>query len=155
MADHVIIQVRDAVITKLKAGVTAVTNRVYTSDQEPVDDSLVPFLMVELQDDSAERISVGGFGNLLEDVQASVIVHCVVKALGDVEQAAYNLRRDVETTLLSTTAGATLDGKIVNTQRLGGSPTRRSNGDYEGYAIALQFVMTIRHLESNADSFSS
>lgn len=155
MADHVIIQVRDAVIAKLKTGVTLVTNRVFTTDEEPQDDASLPFVMVELMEDSAERLSIGGFGTILEDLTHTMMIHCVVKALGDVEQAAFAIRAQVESTLLGSTAGATLDGKVPNTRRTGASTTRRSNGEYEGYCVALQFEFTIRHLEHNADSFSS
>ena len=157
MADHVIIQVRDAVITKLQAGVSAVSNRVYRADQEPTDAGSCPFLMVELGADGDERIGVNGGTTApanLEQIALTIIVHCVVKQDGDAEAAAYNLRRDVETSLLGTIAALTLDGKIQMTTRLSGDPQQNTLGDQEAYKVALQFQMLIYHLESSPDSFT-
>ena len=159
MADHVIIQVRDAVISRLTSAVTAVSSRVYRSDEEPTDASLCPFLMVELAGDNDERIAinggaVAGIPANLESIALTVMVHCVVKQDGDAEAAAYNLRRDVESALLGTVAALTLDGKVQMTTRLAGEPRQDSVGDQEAYKLALQFQMLIYHLESQPDSFS-
>lgn len=157
MANHVIIQVRDAVITKLQSGVNAVSNRVYRKDEEPTDSGSCPFLMVELGSDVDERIGINGGTTApanLEQIALTIIVHCVVKQDGDAEAAAYNLRRDVETSLLGTIAALTLDGKIQMTTRLAGDPAQDSVGDQEAYKVALQFQMLIYHLESSPDSFT-
>lgn len=156
MADHVIVQVRDALITRLKAQVSAVSNRVFRMDEEPTDLDQCPYLMVQLGADNDERMGVNGSASdpsILEDINQTIFIHCVVKAAGDMEAAAYNLRRDVETALLATAAGLNLDGKVAMTTRVGAQPEQDSEGELEAYAVALQFEFKIRHLEGSPDSF--
>jgi len=157
MPDHVIIQVRDAVIARLKTAATVAGNNVFRKDEEPQDDTLCPFIMVECGGDTAERDSLNG-GNgatpsILEMLDASTIIHCVVKQSGDAEQAAYNLRGQVEAALLGSAAALTLDGKVQMTTRRAAQPRQDVLGDLESYAVALQFQHNIWHLESQPTSF--
>ncbi len=162
MADHVIIQVRDDVIARLKAAVTAVSSRVYRPDEAPqpdeVDDSRVPYLMVRVGDDSDDPMGVnGGDGSapqLLESINLVLYVYCAVKQDGDAEKAAYNLRRDVETALLGTVAGLTLGGKAQLVKRVAGANNRDDAIDQGAYSAALQFEVQIVHLQGLPDSFT-
>lgn len=162
MADHVIIQARDALITRLKAGVSAVSGRVYRSDEAPqpdeVDESRVPFLVVQLGGDSDEPIGINGASGsdpeLLEDINQVMYVHHVVKQDGDAEKAAYNLRRDTETALLATAAGLRLDGMVQMVMRVAGSNNRDDDIDQGAYDATVQLEVKIRHLQGRPDSFT-
>lgn len=162
MADHVIIQIRDELIARLKVGVASVSNRVYRPDEAPqpgeVDDTRIPYLMVQVGDDGDERMGMNGASGinpqLLEDINQAFFVHCVVKQDGDAEKAAYNLRRDLEQTLLATADALTLGGKAQMTTRVGGSNNRDDAIDQAAYAAVVQLEVKIRHLEGNPDSFT-
>jgi hypothetical protein len=161
MANHVIIQVRDALIAKLKAGVPGVSNRVYKFGEvqfEEVDENNSPFILVQLADDSAEIMAVNSVGGgalaILEDLKPTIFVHCIVKMSGDAEAAAYNVRGDVEATLLATTAGRTLDGKVTDIVRVAAGNNRDEASDLGVYSSALQLEVQIRHIDGQPTSFS-
>lgn len=160
MTDHVIIQVRDEVITRLKAGVASVSNRVYLKHEVPqpeeLDATLSPALIVWLGDDSDERIGVNGASNapsVLEDINLVFYVACLAKADGDVEKTAYNLRSEVETTLLGSDAALTLGGKVSMLTRVSGANNRDDAPDQGAYNALLQFEAKITHLEGQPTSF--
>lgn len=158
MADHVFIQVRDEFIDRLKAGVTAVSNRVYTFDQEPVDESKCPYLIVEISDDQAQPDAIGGAADdppsLLELVQVRVGVHCVVSVNTDPEKAAYALRATVETTLLGSRNALSLGGKVLRVRRTGGDNGVQAMGETVAYRASAEFIVDIYKLERLADSFT-
>jgi hypothetical protein len=161
MADHVIIQARDQLITLLKAGVAAVSGRVYRPDEAPkpgeVDETRTPYLMVQVGDDSDEPLGInGGAGEpqLLESINQAFFVHAVVKQDGDAERAAYNLRRDVESTLLATANALTLGGRIQMLTRLAGANNRDDAIDQGAYAAVVQLQARIFHLQGSPDSFT-
>lgn len=160
MTDHVIIQVRDDIITRLKAGVTSVSSRVYRKDEiqpEEIDATNSPALVVWLGDDVDERMgmnaSSSGIPSILEEINQTLFVGCLAKADGDVEKTTYNLRADVETTLLGTDAGLTLGGKVVMLTRVAGANNRDDAPDQGAYNALLQFEVKIRHLEGLPTSF--
>jgi hypothetical protein len=106
VTDHVVIQARDALVARLKDQVASVGERVYLMHEVPpeeVSSDNSPFIVVQLGDDQDERAGMNNNGDvpdILEDIKLSIFVHCVVKMDGDAEQAAYNLRAEVETALL-------------------------------------------------------
>lgn len=161
MTDHVIIQVRDEVITRLKAGVTSVSNRVYLKHEVPqpeeLDAALSPALVVWLGDDADERIAVNGDSNapaILEDINLVFFVSCLVKADGDIEKTAYNLRGEVEATLLGSNAALTLGAKVSMLTRVSGVNNRDDSPDQGAYNAQLQFEAKITHLEGQPTSFT-
>lgn len=162
MGDHVIIQVRDDVISRLKTAVPDVSNRVYRPDEAPqpgeVDDSRVPYLMVRVGDDSDEMMGVNGASGtdpqILEAINLVLYVYCAVKQDGDAEKAAYNLRRDVESAFLATADGLSLGGKVQNVSRVAGANNRDDAIDQGAYSAALQFQIQIVHLQGQPDSFT-
>jgi hypothetical protein len=81
-------------------------------------------------------------------------VHCIVKMSGDAEKTAYNLRGDVEATLLATVAGRTLDGKVTDIVRVAAGNNRDEATDLGVYSSALQLEVQIRHLDGQPTSFS-
>lgn len=153
MTDHVIIQVRDDLVTRLKAGVTSVEERVYLGHEVPAEEVRAedsPFVVVTLGDDAAEIVGVNGgvSPSILEDINATYFVHCVAKMDGDAELAAYAVRAEVETTLFSTVDGLQLGGKVVRIVRVAAANNRDEAGDLGAYNVALQIEAKIRHLES-------
>lgn len=162
MANHVIIQTRDAIIARLVAGVSAVSSRVYKRDSEAVDASKCPHLVVEIGDFSspAESGSLNGGDattpRILQDTLVVFLVRCVVQQVqdADAEDAAFDLVTAVESTLMGTIAGKTLGGTIVDLHRLGGSPAQDSGGELETYSVVLQFQAWLRHLQGTPDSFT-
>lgn len=162
MADHVIVQVRDALVAWLKANVTSVSGRVFLPHEAPVpgevDDTNTPYLMVRIGDDSGERIGDNGAAApalaILEDLTVVFFVYCVTKLDGDTEQAAYNLRRDVEQALFSTVQGATLGGLVPLIRRPAAANNRDDAIDQGAYGVGIQLEVPIRHLEGAPDSFS-
>lgn len=160
MTDHVVIQVRDEVVSRLKAGVAAVSDRVYLMHEVPpeeIDASNSPFLVVQVGDDGAELIGVNGASSapaVLEDLNLALFVHCVVKMDGDAEKTAYGLRADAETALLATDDALTLGGKVVTLTRVAAANNRDEALDQGAYAVALQLEAKIRHLEGSPTSFT-
>lgn len=159
MTDHVIIQVRDELISRLKAGVSSVSSRVYRKDEiqsEEMPAENAPALIVWLGDDSDERIGVNGADSapaILEDINLTIFVACMTKADGDTEKTAYNMRSEVETTLLGSDAGLTLGGKVAMITRVAGSNNRDDTPDQGAYNAVLQIEAKIRHLEGLPTSF--
>ena len=161
MADHVIIQSRDAIIARIKAASTSASTRVYAVHEVPVDQVEVtsPFVLVEIGDDDDERMAMGGgpdptIPQILEDIRQSYFIHCIAKLDGDAEKSAYNLRGEVEAALLATTAGLTLSGTVQMLTRVGGFNNRDQAIDQEVFNAAIQVVAQIRHLEGAPTSFT-
>lgn len=160
MTDHVVIQARDDIVTRLKAAVTAVSNRVYLMHEvqpEEVDADNSPFLVVQVGDDTAEILGVNSADaarEILEDLAVPVFVTCVVKADGDAEASAYELRAVVETALLGTVDGNTLGGKVQRISRVAAANNRDEALDQGAYAITLQLEVLITHLQGSPTSFT-
>lgn len=161
MADHVIVQSRDAIIARIKAAATSAGSRVYAMHEVPASDVDVtsPFVMVELGDDEDERMALGGgpdpaVPQILEDIRQSYYIHCVAKLDGDAEKAAYNLRGEVEAALLGSTAGLTLGGTVQMLTRTAGFNNRDQAIDQEVFNAGIQVVAQIRHLEGAPTSFT-
>lgn len=159
---HVLIQVRDEVITRLKAGVPSVANRVYRYDEVPpeeIPEDLLPAVVVWLGDDHAERVGENGDGDptvpsILEDITQVIYIACAVKTTSDPEKTAYDIRSEVETTLLGTSAGLTLGGRVVMLSRVAGSNNRDDALEIGAYNVQLQLEALVRHLERLPTSFT-
>lgn len=160
MSDHVIIQARDALIAILKEEVDSVAERVYKAGEVPQEELSAersPFIVVQLGGDQDERISMNNGSaapDILEDVKATIFVHCVVKMDGDAELAAYNVRSEVETALLSTNNGLTLGGAAVMISRVAADNNRDEALDQGAYNVALQFEVLIQHPEGRPTSLT-
>ena len=161
MADHVVIQVRDAIIARIKAASTSAGTRVYAPHELQAEQAgaTSPFAIVEVGDDQDQRQAIGSGADpagpqILEDMNATVFVHCVAKLDGDAEKTAYALRGEVEAALLASTAGLTLGGLVPMLVRTGGFNNRDQAIEQEAYAASAQFVVQIRHLEGNPTSFT-
>ena len=161
MADHVIIQARDAIITRLKAAATAAGTRVYRTDEWLLGEieTTSPFAVVEIGDDTDEVMAIGGGANpavpeILEDIVLVVYVHCVAKLDGDAEKTALNLRGQVEASLLGSLAGKTLDGLVFDIRRTGGEVARNQDTDQEVFNARVQLEVVIRHLQGDPTSSS-
>lgn len=161
MADHIYIQARDEIISRLAAGVSAVSSRVYKQDDQVTDASRCPYLMVEVDagaapEDGSLNGSNGTVPAILQDEFIAVNVHCVVQQLqdGDGEKAAFALAAAAETALLATNAAKTLGGIAVNVRRPTVNTSRDTGGALETYAVSLGFQVWLRHLESRPDSFT-
>lgn len=161
MADHVIIQVRDAIITRLKAASTAAGTRIYRVDEYQMGDidATSPFVVLEVGDDADEVMSVNGGADpavpqILEDIALTVFAHCVAKLDGDAEKTAINLRGQVEASLLGSLAGKTLDGLVADVRRPAGAVARNQETDQEIFQSTLQLEVLIRHVQGSPTSFT-
>lgn len=159
---NVIIQVRDDLITRLKAGLPSIESRVFAFGElqlEEVAEDDLPAIYVEVADDSAEDVGVNGGSsddvpNVLEDLDVGYNVYCIVKQGGDAEKLAYALRSEVETALFDSIGARTLDGKVVWLRRQAGANNRDDAIDTNAYSASLRLVGKIRHLDKNPDSFT-
>lgn len=161
MANHVVIQVRDAIVSRLAAAATAAGSRVYRTDQwllGEIEDTS-PFIVVEVGGDDAEVMALGSGAassapQILEDLNLTVFIHCVAKLDGDAEKVAVNLRGEVEASLLGSLAGKTLGGLVVDVRRPGGSAVRNQEIEQEVFGSVLQLEVQIRHLQGEPTSFT-
>lgn len=159
MSDHVIIQARDSLIALLKAAATAAATRVYRWDEvlvTEIDSGNSPLIIVLLGDETDERMAVNGSASdpaILEDINKTIFVHCVVKMDGDAEKAAVNLRGQAEAAVLGTVAGLTLGGKALMVTRVAAANNRDEALDQGAYNEVLQLEVKIRHLEGQPTSF--
>lgn len=161
MAEHVIIQVRDDIISRIKAASTAASTRVYAPYEVPAEEvsTTSPFVIVEVGDDQDERMAIGSGADpagpqILEDINLNVLVHCIAKLDGDAEKTAYALRGEIETTLLGTAAGITLGGLVSMLTRVAGFNNRDQAIEQEAYNAGIQLAVKIRHLEGSPTSFT-
>lgn len=160
MTDHVIIQTRDEIISRLKLAATAAADRIFRWDEVPPQEVAAensPFIVVQVGDDTDERMAINGSPAepmILEDINVTVFIHCVAKADGDAEKISMNLRGDVEAALLGTAAGLTLGGKVLMITRVAAANNRDEALDQGAYNEALQLEVKIRHLEAQPTSFT-
>ena len=161
MANHVIIQTRDAIVARLAAAGTAASTRVYRTDEWLIGEieTTSPFIVVELGDDADEVMGVGSGAaasapEILEDIVLVVFVHCVAKLDGDAEKTAMNLRGEVEASLLGSVAGKTLSGTVLDVRRVGGSVARNQETDQEVFDATVQLEVVIRHVQGSPTSFT-
>ncbi len=161
MADHVIIQVRDAIITRLKAAGTSAGTRIYRIDEWLSTEigASFPFAVVELGGDTDETMGIGSGADpsgpaILEDMNVTVLVHAIAKLDGDAEKTAFNLRGEIEASLFGSVAGKTLGGLVVDIRRPGGAVSRNQEIEQEVFSSSLQLEVQIRHLQGNPTSFT-
>lgn len=151
MAAHVIQQVRDAIVSALRAqgNGLSITN-VFPYKDRPQDSTKTPYLYVRTRDDADERMALGLPSE--ERILAVFEVIIVVFQTGDFEAAALNLRVQAELALLGSLAALTLGGKVVMLTRTGAHVEEDdSSGTKPTYAIHLNFEAQIRHMESQPD----
>lgn len=161
MTDHVVIQVRDAVIARLAVASTAAGARVYKVADVEVGQvgATVPFLLVVVGTAPRERMGVGNGPDplapqILEDVALDLVVHCVTKMNGDAEKVAWNLAGEVDASLLATVAGKTLSGLVFDTAPVSWAPQQSQFADLEAYEVEATYRITIRHIEGAPTSAS-
>jgi hypothetical protein len=161
MTDHVIIQVRDAVITRLTAASTAAGTRVYKAGDVDVEQigETVPFLLVRVGQSPRERMAIGSGSDsaapqVLEDIYLALMVHCVTKMDGDSEKVAYNLAGEVDVSLLATMAGKTLSGLVFDITPVSLDPDQNQFADQQAYQVLAEYRVIIRHLEGAPTSFT-
>jgi len=93
MADHICMQVREAIVASL-VGLPTTGNRVYASRVVPVEDSEIPCLLVALEE---ERITHGSVGYpRLVIREAYVTVKAVVKSNSNFDNKVDAIRLEVE-----------------------------------------------------------
>ena len=161
MANHIVIQTRDAIIARLQAAVTAVSSRVYKRDSEPTDKSLCPYIVVEVGSGSAlaeDTAHNGGtdptLPNVMQDLRASYTIRCVVQQDSDAEAAAFLIFSAVCTALLGTVAAKTLSGTVVDVHGGSFDVEQDANVELETYAVIAPFDVWIRYLQRTPDSFN-
>lgn len=151
MADHVVIQVRDAIIAALQGQGSGLSSaNVFASKGRPKDISIVPYLYVEYEDDQAERESLG-FPSL-EQLETTYSIVIVVAQTGDYEKAAFLLRNQVELALLGTVSAMTLGGKVQLMTRTQARKEVDETATKPVYSLTLTVVARIRHQESLPDT---
>lgn len=161
MADHVIIQVRDALITRIKAAATSASTRVYAPHEVQLEDVNVtsPFAVVEVGDDQDSRMGLANGADpaateTLETMSLTVFVHCIAKLDGDAEKTAYALRGQIEASLLATAAGLTLGGLVQMITRVAGFANRDQAIEQEVFNAGMQLEVQIVHIEGSPTSFT-
>lgn len=161
MADHVVIQVRDAIITRLKAASTSAGQRVYAPHELEMEDvsTTSPFAVVEIGGDQDTRMGLANGADpaatqILETIALTVFVHCIAKLDGDAEKTAYALRGEIEASLLATSAGLTLGGLVQMIARVAGFASRDQAIEQEVFNAGIQLEVQIVHLEGNPTSFT-
>jgi hypothetical protein len=151
MADHLIIQVRDAILAQI-TGLTTTGAHAFLLTEVPEDESVLPCVAIEYQDDTSEPIGLGFPGPT--NLGAVYIIHCVVKQKGDSEKAAFLVRKEVEAALFGTALAKTLNGLVLWIRAVGGDSDRSEKLNVPGYSARLQVQAMIRHLESRPDSIA-
>lgn len=147
MADHVVIQIRDALKAKITGLATTGANVFLHSEQ---DQATVPCVLVEYADDSDERVSIGV--PAIEDLNTTFWLHILVKQIGDFEKAAFAIRKEIEQAILGSIAGLTLDGSLQLLTRAAAQKGEDQLLDKPVYRLSLQIAAKIRHKESLPDS---
>lgn len=151
MSDHVIIQVRDAILARIKGLFTTGPNALlYTETELP--ETLLPCVMIQYQEDSTEPISLGY--PALVDVGPVFLLHCVVKQKDDFEQAAFLVRSEVEAALFGTAEAKSLGGLVQWIRCVAAEGDRHEAAEIPAYRLTLQVQARLRHLESRPDSFN-
>lgn len=151
MADHVIQQVRDAIVAALSAPPLADCGNVFLYRDRPQDVSKTPFIYVQTGDDNDSDEAIGY--PTLEDLVTAYTVSIVVNQTGDYEAKALTIRKQVEQVLFPVAAPNTLGGKVLRLQRTSGRPEQDDTGAKPVYVIHLNVVAQIRHLSTQPDSF--
>lgn len=105
MADHLHKQIRSALVTAL-TGLTTSGSRVYANRLQPLADALQPTLLVSLDDEQAEALTVHASPILERTLELSVVAH--VKATSGLDDTLDLMSKEVETALAT---GITLSGR--------------------------------------------
>ena len=150
MANHIIQQVRDDLLSRI-TGLTTTGANAFLFNQIPQDETKVPFLYLRTLDDQDQRVSLGY--PCVEEMLLNFEISIVVYANGDYESAALNIRKEIELALFGSIAAVTLGGKIVLLTRPSAQIDEDETGGKPTYVIRLQITAQVRHLESQPDSF--
>jgi len=108
MADHLHKQIRAAVVTKL-TGLTTSGVRVYANRLAPLPDAQLPALLITLDDESAEGVTIGS--PQLQERTLTLVVAASAKATSALDDTLDLMSKEVETALAAgiTVAGVLLD----------------------------------------------
>lgn len=150
MADHVVIQVRDDIVTRLNA-ITSILNKTFVWDDAARKEGEMPCVLVEMQGDQDEPGAIGFPAP--EDMLVEYLLRILVEQTTDCEKAAHNIRADIESVLLGTVDGKTLGGKVQWLARSGADNERTFDGEKPVYRCTLRITAHLRHLESQPTSF--
>lgn len=150
MANHIIQQVRDDLLSRI-TGLTTTGANAFLFNQIPQDETKVPFLYLRTLDDQDQRATLGY--PCVEEMLLNFEISIVVYANGDYEAAALNIRKEIELALFGSIAAVTLGGKIVLLTRPSAQIDEDETGGKPTYVIRLQITAQVRHLESQPDSF--
>jgi hypothetical protein len=149
--DHIIIQVRDAIRAQL-TNLAVTQGNVFLYSEAAFDESHLPLLAIEYQEDSAEPIGLGF--PAAEDLGPVYQVHILVKQKGDYEQAAFLVRNQVESALFGTREAKTLGGLVQWVRRVSAECARDESVDKPVYRLTLQLQAKVRHFEAAPESGS-
>ncbi len=108
MADHLHKQIRTAVVTRL-TGLTTSGSRVYANRLQPLPDALSPTLLITLDEERAEGLTM--HAPQMQERTLSVVVSAVAKASASLDDTLDLMSKEVETALAAgiTVGSSTLD----------------------------------------------
>ena len=108
MADHLHKQIRAAVVTKL-TGLTTSGSRVFANRLQPLPDALSPTLLITLDEERAEGITL--HAPYMQERALTVVVSAVAKATSGLDDTLDLMSKEVETALA---AGITVAGRLLD-----------------------------------------
>jgi hypothetical protein len=108
MADHLHKQIRTALVTKL-TGLTTSGVRVYANRLQPLPDALSPTLLITLDEERAEGITL--HAPQMQERSLTVVVSAVAKATSALDDTLDLMSKEVETALA---AGITVAGRLLD-----------------------------------------
>jgi len=97
MADHVRQQIRDAVVT-LVTGLTTTGTNVFASRVWPIQPASLPGLLVYLERDDVEYVTMG-LGNRRQARTAEIIIEALVQGTSNIDNTLDTIGKEVETAL--------------------------------------------------------
>lgn len=151
MANHVIQQVRDALMAALTVPPLVDCANVFLYRDRPQDVSKTPFIYIQTGADNDTDQSIGY--PTLEDINVTLTVSIVVNQTGDYEAKALTIRKQIENVLYPATVPNTLGNIVLRLQRISGTPDQDDSGAKPTYAIHLDVLAQIRHRSNQPDSF--
>ncbi len=105
MADHLHKQIRAAVVTKL-TGLTTSGSRIYANRLQPLPDALSPTLLVFIDSERAEAMTV--HSPYMQDRQLTLVVSAYAKAVSGLDDTLDLMSKEVEIALAAgITVGST------------------------------------------------
>lgn len=107
MADHLHKQIRAALVAKL-TGLTTTGSRVYANRLQPLPDAMQPTLLVTLDEERADVMTIG---IVTYDRTLDAVVTAVAKASSALDDTLDQMSKEVETALAT---GITVGGRVLD-----------------------------------------